>query len=112
MLKLSMFVCLASIKILDTWLIFVYYKEKFHVLLYCYLPTITMLPTIIFGKKYCRSSQRAQQEIQKQSWNNGAKLNSNIIIKHLNFLQLDYRFSRSDKSFEHVQNHTRFHEFY
>ena len=32
-------------------------------------PTFTMLPTIIFGKKYCRSSQRAQQEIQEQSSN-------------------------------------------
>ena len=28
------------------------------------------------------------------------------------FYQLDYRFFRSDKSFEHVQNHTSFHEFY
>ena len=27
------------------------------------------LPTIIFGKKYCRGSQRAQQEIQEQSSN-------------------------------------------
>ena len=35
----------------------------------CYPPTFTMLPTIIFGKKYCRSSQRAQKEIQEQSSN-------------------------------------------
>ena len=53
------------------------------------------LPTIIFGK-YCRSSKRAQQEIQEQSWNtekqasSNAKLNMSIarvhvytIIKHL-----------------------------
>ena len=36
MLKLSIFVCLASIKILDKWLIF-YYKEKFQVSLYIFL---------------------------------------------------------------------------
>ena len=30
------------------------------------------------------------------------------MIKRLIFYQLDYRFSRSDKSFEHVQNHTSF----
>ena len=28
-----------------------------------------MLPMIVFGKKYCRRSQRAQQEIQEQSSN-------------------------------------------
>ena len=35
----------------------------------CYPTTFTMLPTIIFGKKYCRSSKRAQQEIQEQPSN-------------------------------------------
>ena len=35
----------------------------------CYPPTFTMLPTILFGKKYCRSSQIAQQEIQEQFLN-------------------------------------------
>ena len=34
-----------------------------------YPPIFTMLPMILFGKKYCRSSQRVQQEIQEQSWN-------------------------------------------
>ena len=35
----------------------------------CYPSTFTMLPTIIFGNKYCRSSQRTQQEIQEPSSN-------------------------------------------
>ena len=30
-------------------------------------PTFPMLPTITFGQKYCRSSQRAQQEIYKSN---------------------------------------------
>ena len=33
----------------------------------CYPPTLRMLPTITFGQKYRRSSQRAQQEMQEQS---------------------------------------------
>ena len=60
----------------------------------CYPPTFTMLPTIIFGKKYCRSLQRAQQKIQEQSSHteeqlratSNAELNTSIIIiKHLIF---------------------------
>ena len=52
--------------------------------------TFTMLKTIIFGKIYCRSSHRAQQEIQEQSSNSEEQATSNgelntsiIIIKHL-----------------------------
>ena len=36
-----------------------------------------MLPTIIFGNKCCRSSQRAQQEIQEQSSNTEEQATSN-----------------------------------
>ena len=41
------------------------------------LPNFTMLPTIIFGQKYCRSSQRAQQEIPEQSSNTKEQATSN-----------------------------------
>ena len=54
-----------------------------------------MLPTIIFGKKICRSSQRAQHEIQEQSSNteelstSNAELNTSIIIiKHLSHFDI------------------------
>ena len=48
----------------------------------CYPPTFAMLPTIIFSKKYCRSSQRAQQEIQEQSSNTEEQ---ELRAKHLIF---------------------------
>ena len=41
-----------------------------------------MLPTTIFGKKYCRSSQRVQQEIQEQSSNTEEQATNNTEIKH------------------------------
>ena len=61
--------------------------------LICYPPNFTMLPMIIFGKKYCRSSKRAKQELQEQSSNTEEQelrampnLNTSIIIiKHLSF---------------------------
>ena len=74
-----------------------------------------MLSTMIFGKKYCRSSQRAQQEIQEQSSNTEEQEHEHeyyIIKKDLSFFNSWTTASPDLIKVLNNQNHTSFHEFY
>ena len=73
-----------------------------------------------FGEKYCRRAQRAQQQIQdgnlrtlkSKSYEHCRTKHKYYNNKAPHFLTPGLQIFRSDKSFDHVQNHTSFHEFY
>ena len=70
-----------------------------------------MLPAY-FHKESSKKYKNNLQTLKSKSYEQCRTKHEYYNNKAPHFEQLDFRFSRSDKSFEHVQNHTSFQEFY